>query len=359
MWRGWVLVVAHAVLAVGLSTAHWGEDAACDGARTMSGWRAPADAAAQARAHEARTAIARARIESVLGHYALAVTLAQQAVDTAVALDDRGLEAAALVVRGQNEERAGSRREAEASLRRAVELAAATAEHRIRAEALVQLVYVVGDTEDAARQAEAFALAAEAAAVVRVTEPDGLLRAQLDHNVAVVAKRKGDLDLALAHSERARAGYERIHGADHPSTLRALLNYGNLLRARKRFAEAESCLRRAGDGLERRLGADHPLFASALSNLAITLARAGRPADAVPVFARVLAIRERHDANHPDVAKAHYNLARALFDSAAYADALVHYERGLDLRRSAGATEAQLAEYREAIAETKALVRRG
>ncbi len=343
MLRGSMLVLAH--LAVGIA---------------LTGLRPPADEAPtherieDTGARRAALQLARARVEALLGRHAQATVSAQSVVDEAVRLELPKLEAMALVVRGQNEERRGSIAVAEATMRHAADVAELVADHSTRAEALVHLVFLVGDANDPARRSEALAIAADAAAVLRVTEPDGVLRAQLDHNLAVVAKRAGDLDLARTHAEHALSRFTVIHGDDHPSTLRVLVNLGNILRGQDRLADAEVCLQRASDGFERAFGPTHPLLASALSNLAITYAQQKRPTEAVAAFRRVLEIRLANDPDHPDVAKAHYNLARALHDAAAYDDALAHYEHALALRRDAGATDDALADLRAAIAKTRA-----
>jgi len=356
MLRGWVPLVAHTLVAhtlVVLALATIGPGALASRVRPMNGWRDGGDAAVHARSRHARTTLVHARVESLLGRYATAIAVAQDVVVVAAEIGDPALEAAALLVRGQNEERRGALGAAEATLRRAADRANLAAVHRTRAEALVHLVFIVGDGKDEARRTEALALAGEAAAILRVSAADPVLQAQLDHNVAIVAKRGGDLDGARSHAERALAGFEASLGREHASTLRALVNLGNVLRAQGQLAEAEACLRRAADGLERRFDGRHPLVAAALANLAITIAQQKRPADAVPVFRRSLAIREANDPGHPDVAKAHYNLANALLASGAASDALAHYERGLELRRRAGASEDSLAEYTAAIARAR------
>jgi tetratricopeptide (TPR) repeat protein len=347
MPRGSILVLAHLAVGIALTTFR------PPGAEEPTAHSIDDDAGVQPRARRAEIELVHARLEALLGRHAQATAIAQSVVDDAVALDAPRLEAAALVVRGQNEERSGSLAAAEASMRRAADIAELVADHHTRAEALVHLVFLVGDANDALRRAEAFAIAADAAAVLRVTESDGVLRAQLDHNLAVVAKREGDLDAARTHAENALSRFTALFGADHPSTLRALVSLGNVLRGQGQLAEAEACLLRAADGFELRFGPTHPLLASALSNLAITYAQQKRTADAVLAFRRVLEIREANDPDHPDVAKAHYNLARALFEAAAYDDALAHYERSLALRRRAGATDDALADLRGAIAKTR------
>jgi len=341
----------------------------CSDSHRLAAWHDAADPAVRERLQQARTRLAQAGADGALGRYKPAIAIAQEVVDVATELQDPALEAAALLVRGQNEERQGDAKQAEATLRRATEQAEQVNDHGTRAQALIHLVFVVGEDR---RYDEAQALAADAGAVLRVIAADPLLRAQLDINLGVAAKRAGDLDAALGHYQRALAALEELFGAAHPSTLRVVVNTGNLLRqqaavdlrqtagpagelrSRMRYVEAEAYLRRAATGLELVLGGDHPLVAVTLSNLAITLALQERSTAAIPVFRRSLEIRQRNDPDHPEVATAHYNLARALYQTRAYADALAHYERGLAIRTKTGGEERVLVDFHEGVGQSAA-----
>jgi tetratricopeptide (TPR) repeat protein len=330
---------------------------ACSDSQRLAAWHDADDPSARERLQQARSTLARAGAEGAIGHYKDAITVAQEVVDVATELEDPALEAAALLVRGQNEERSGASAQAEATLRLAVEQAERAEDHGTRAQALIHLVYIVGYAKDEQRHAEALAFAADAGAVLRVIGADPLLRAQLDNNLAVTAKRAGDLDDARAHSEQALAIYEELFGEQHPSTLRALVNLGNVMRLQKRLPEAEAVLRRADEASQLVLGGNHPLVASTASNLAITLANQNRPYEAVPEFRRSLEIRTLNDPDHPDIGKAHHNLATALYETRAYAEAIEHYQQGLASGVRHGASEDVLVAYHEGLGQ--AAVRAG
>ncbi|MFO0633183.1 MAG: serine/threonine-protein kinase [Nannocystaceae bacterium] len=320
----------------------------CSDARRLSAYREPADAQARTRAANGRAELARATASGAVGHFRQAADEAQGVVAIAIELDDPALEAAALLVRGQNEAAAGDWRTAEATLRKAVARAELAQDHAVRAQALTHLVFVVGI--DGARFDEAQALAAGASSALKVIGADALLQAQLDGTVGTAARKARRLDLALTHQRAALATTTELFGEDHPSTLRALSNLATTLAAAPGgreggWDEAEAMHHRAAEGLERVLGGEHPNVAVSLSNLAILVAQRGRHAEAVALLRRSIAIRERNDPTQPSLTQAYFNLGRALYDSRDYAGALEQYQRALQRRLESSQDPADLAEF--------------
>jgi eukaryotic-like serine/threonine-protein kinase len=313
---------------------------ACIDERRLAAWRSPGDPTARRRAGEARAQLGQASALGAVGRYRQAIIAAQEVVDLAGELDDPALEAAALLVRGQNEEREGQREPAELTLRRAVEQAELAEDQGTRAQALTQLVFMLGQRPD--RAAEAEALAAEASGVLKSIDADPILRAQLDNALGVAAKNAGDFEEALTHQRLALTTLEELYGDEHPATLRTMANLANTLGANEQLAEAEQLQRRASDGLERVLGGEHPHYAVSLSNLAIVVAKQARgeaPADqqrrteeAIELMRRSLELRERNDPDHPSIAKAQFNLALTLYEARSYEAALAQYREGLATR---------------------------
>ncbi|MBC8067945.1 MAG: tetratricopeptide repeat protein, partial [Deltaproteobacteria bacterium] len=216
---------------------------------------------------------------------------------------------------------------------RAVERAELAEDQGTRAQALTQLVFMLGQRSDGADQAEA--LAAEASGVLKSIGADPILRAQLDNALGVASKVAGDLDDALVYQRRALATLQELYGEEHPATLRTMANLANTLRGKREFARAEGLLRRASEGLERVLGSEHPAYAVSLSNLALILAELGRTDEALALMRRSLELRARNDPDHPSLAAAQFNLAHVLFDSRAYEAALAQYREGLATRTEA------------------------
>ena len=78
------------------------------------------------------------------------------------------------------------------------------------------------------------------------------------------------------------------------------------------------------------MGPDHPETLAARGNLAYAYRSAGRLKDALPVYRRTLAGRERAQGpDHPDTITARGNLADACFLAGRYKEAVPLYERTL------------------------------
>ena len=315
----------------------------CADPRRLVAYREIADTTTRERAAAARASLGRASAAGAVGRYDVALADVDAVVLTAGELDDPALEAAALLVRGQNQVASGANADAEISLRRAVTQAELADDHATRAQALTQLVFVVG--QEPARFAEARALGADAGAVLRVIGADPLLGAQLESALGLAAKRGGDFELSLEHQRTALDATRELYGDDHPATLRALANLANTLRSLHRDDEAERMLVAAIDGLVRVLGDQHPAVATSLSNLAIVVAQRSRPDEAVALMRRSMAIRERNDPNHPLIALGHFNLARALYDTRSYREAWAQYREGLTLRLAAAPQDPAIGAY--------------
>ena len=59
---------------------------------------------------------------------------------------------------------------------------------------------------------------------------------------------------------RALAGYEKVLGPEHPSTLNAVNNFGSLYKNQGKLNEAEEMFHRALAGYEMALGPEHTLL---------------------------------------------------------------------------------------------------
>ncbi len=302
----------------------------CDDASRLVAWNQTSDTEREKRVSEARKQLGRGNAAIMVGHYGDAVASADAVLAEGHSVDDTALAAAALLLRGQAEERMGQMELAEATLRDAVSRATKADDHVTRAQALTSLVYVVGQRPG--NYAAALALGAEAGAVLGVIGADPLLRAQLDGALGIAARQAERFDDALRHQQAALHSLTELHGDDYPAALRAHANLGNTLRAMSREAEAESHLRRAAEGLAEILGEDHPLVAVTASNWALAIGRSGRWSEAIEILRRSLATRERNDPDHPALALAHFNLAHALYSARQYDEAAVHYAEALALR---------------------------
>ncbi len=332
----------------------------CGDPRRLAAYREPSDPGSRTRAASARAELARATASGAVGHYREAIATAQGVVDIATELDDPALEAAALLVRGQNEAAESKWREAERTLRSAVARAELADDHATRAQALTHLVFVVG--LDGTRFAEAQALGEGAGSALKIIGADALMRAQLDAALGTSARKAKRFELALEHQRAALDATARLLGDEHPATLRAMSNLATTLGALPdagdaALAEAETMHRRAVAGLERVLGDEHPVVAVTLSNLAIVVAQRGHTTEAIALLRRSVSIREHNDPNQPSLAQAHFNLGRALYDAREYGQAQAQYALALERRLAAPHQAIEVVDYYSALGN--AAVRNG
>ena len=109
----------------------------------------------------------------------------------------------------------------------------------------------------------------------------------------------------------------------------------SLYRAGK-SAEAIPLTRQMLAMLEKMLGPDHPNVAASLNNLASLYEDQGRYADSEPLFKRSLAIREKAlGPDHPDVARTLSNLGSLYTNQGRYAGAEPLFKRSLAIREKA------------------------
>jgi len=317
-------VKATASLTTGLS--------ACADPRRLSAYELAEDPQARQRLAEAHARLAKAKAQGGLGHYEQAVALASEVIEQARAAEAGPLEAMGLLTRGTYRERNADPKQAEADLRAAIDVAERHGDQGTRAQALIMLVYVVG--QDRSRHAEARMLGDQARAVLDYIDADPLLLADLDNNLGVAARIDQDYDRALELHRRSHERRVEVLGEDHPDIGRSLLNIGTALASsREHHAEAEDYLRRALASLELSLGPHHPSVATALTNLGNCLARQGRLAESLPLQQRALEILE--GALGPDhVARVGvlFNLAKVTQDLGRHADAAALFRRGLAAR---------------------------
>jgi tetratricopeptide (TPR) repeat protein len=229
---------------------------------------------------------------------------------------------------------------AEATLSRAIEIAADSRDAHTEAQAWVQLVRIAGTrtpsrVPDLVRGATGAvdrlsapgtlraalltiqgSLAAEAGDYARAIElHEQSLEAwtAVSHDVDVELSRvhnnlgwtyhtMGRLEDARRHYESALALKEGVLGPGNPHLATTLHNLGMIAREQKEFATARSRLERALALTLAGVGEDHPRVANVLSELAGTLVDLGEPSVAIDAAERGLAILER--TGDPDPALA-------------------------------------------------------
>ncbi|WP_345472821.1 FxSxx-COOH system tetratricopeptide repeat protein [Actinoallomurus oryzae] len=171
-----------------------------------------------------------------------------------------------------------------------------------------------GDTRNPATWPVWRALLPHIATLASNTSPvvDTATIAHLLNDTGAFLYDQGDLARATTYYQRALAAYQRVLGADHPSTLASGNNLASAYRAAGDLGRAMPlCVQTLADRV-RVLGADHPDTLSSRSNLADAYRAAGDVGRALFLHEQTLADRVRVlGADHPDTLSSRNNLASA------------------------------------------------
>ena len=136
-----------------------------------------------------------------------------------------------------------------------------------------------------------------------------------------------ELDVAVAV-------VEDILGPDHPDTLTVRNNLACVYRSVGRFGEAIELFERVLAERERVLGPDHPDTLGVRNNLAVAYYSVGRLDEAIELFEQVLAEHEGVlGADHPDTLKTRNNLAGAYLSVGRLDEAIELFEQVLAERK--------------------------
>jgi non-specific serine/threonine protein kinase/serine/threonine-protein kinase len=214
------------------------------------------------------------------------------------------------------------------------------------------------------------------AARVRTDGPVSLPVAETEVALGDAAASHGEYDAADGHYARAMTIREKLLGRDHPLVARVAFGLGALRwhqnrldeseaayrRAlaiderpsgdstemgrdlmglavvqvqRKRYAQAETLMKRSIDVQARHLGPDHIDLAPALNNLGALYWTLGRYDDALPIYERVRKTFERTlDPSHPDIAALYNNLAETYWKLGRFDEAEPLFRRSLAIKES-------------------------
>ncbi|MBL9102471.1 MAG: tetratricopeptide repeat protein [Myxococcales bacterium] len=157
------------------------------------------------------------------------------------------------------------------------------------------------------------ALLDRALALERATHGDPHARvAECRMRRAQVLADAGDVAQALSEQLAAAADLERTLGPDSPLLADSLMLAGDNSRTLGDLTRSEALLRRSLE-IWDRVDRDNPQAMHAATSLGALLVAAGRPAEAVPLLARAVELREAEVAAPWHLAESRYQLARALW----------------------------------------------
>ena len=299
-----------------------------------------------------RATLAAIRALELAGHYPEAQERIEKAVAAAKDTAYQPVEAEAILLQGQLEERLGHYENATALLTEAAMLASEIGHADPAATAFTHLSSVTGyllarkeeglrwnrharamvERGHLDRTAQVRMTNAEAAVLFRAGDYDGAResweRAVLDlanpvdrgerlelagthNNLGNTLARLRNLEDAERHLERAYALTADVRGDEHPDSAIILANLANVYLDRGRFEMAVDAHSRALAVRRATLPPQHPHVATSEMNLGVTYSSMGQPSKALPHLERAVAIKTAAvGPEHPDLALALNNPRR-------------------------------------------------
>lgn len=287
----------------------------------------PQDPAVRRNVDDARLQIARTRTFIAAGRYDDAVQTAEAAAHSAEASGWEPVMAEALLLYGKTTQEQGQLPEAEALLRRAIDLAEANRSDKVLADAWTELLSNVADFQQRAADLDEIARRAEAS-VRRLGNPP-LLRVRMLATRGRAQEVAGDLPGALASLEAAVA----LALATEDFPVDALVISQHLLANTRSMAgdpEGAVELRLSTLALAKAtLGAQHPRVATILAQLAVDYMELPDNDKALATFDESMVLRQT--LGLPPSADAHGNRGILLVNMARAAESLPDFDRAIAL----------------------------
>jgi len=158
---------------------------------------------------------------------------------------------------------------------------------------------------------------------------DPLGEAAVRNEIGSIHYNLGTLDQSAAAFQRALQLWEAKLGPDHPDTLKAVNNLGQVRARQQRSADAEALYRRALEGRRRVLGPDDSYTLVTMNNLAELYRGSKRLDEAEALLRQALESQKRvHGINHKHTITTFNNLAGLLMQRD-------NYEEAAELHRQA------------------------
>ncbi|HWB78580.1 MAG TPA: tetratricopeptide repeat protein, partial [Nannocystaceae bacterium] len=280
-----------------------------------------------------RDRVARSRGLQLAGDIAAARDEGEQARADAIAVEWPPVLAEAELQLGSALEASGAYAESESVLADAYMTARACDSSLVAMDAAIALGVVIGSRQARAEEGLRWVRLAEVE-YQRLGSPPSLSATRLYNSESAIYFATGDLDAALAQSEKALALREQLLAADDPEIAQSLANLGAIRFRRGDLEEARSLLRRALTQCRDSLGPDHfdcVNFAANLGGIAQTL---GDYDEAETALRDAMRIREHVlGPDHPDFASSLGDIAALRMLAGDYLGARELDERALAIVR--------------------------
>lgn len=187
--------------------------------------------------------------------------------------------------------RCGKLDEAEAHLRKAIQLAAGSSDssgYLLCLDSLADVFFAKGNY-DAAEKVSQEGVRIEST----LPHPDPVRMARRVHRLGMSRFREGRSGDALAALKKGLELHEQAYGAEHEETNRVLSELGAIYRAEGMHEEAQACLRRSLRFHQNTFGADDSRAIRDLHQLAGSLEESGDTESAAHEYERVMELKNR------------------------------------------------------------------
>ena len=284
----------------------------CTDLGALLGRPTPPSGQAQAQFSALLAEISRASALEQIGRYDEGLAASRSASELASAMDDPQATALTQILEGMLLAETGAYSEAESKLVAGYLGAASERDWIAATRAAERLILVVGLRLD--RMSEGAQWHEHALLTSRLAgDPAGVHAVSRAANLAVVKRRSGEYDEALALHEIADELADDALGAAHPSTSTRLNSLASLHLTMGKTDEAIALFERVLAMRRESLGPEHPDTVSALGNLAAAWSEIGKLAKARQTFESVLLLQQQMlGPEHPSVANTLGNLAAVL-----------------------------------------------
>ncbi len=303
----------------------------------------PKDPAVRRKVEDLRKQVDKATSLENAGKYSESYQEAQAALTVAQELDYLPIEAEVLLQLGSAEDQLAKYAQAESTLKKAVVFADVSGSDEIRANALVDLIWVVGYRQG--RFDDALKIGVSAKAVLDRLHENGGLRAAFHRDIGIMYAQKSDTDQAMKHYKQALSIREKVFGPQHPTTAMVLTSMGLIFNEWAEYERSLTYFERALSIWKKSFGPDHVRAALARNNLGMVLSNQGKFDKALEYYMQVLEIFEKTlGPDHPDVATTLYNIGFAYKGKGERDKALEYFKQALGIwEKSVGPQNSDVA----------------
>ena len=289
----------------------------------------PREASARAEVERLRGQIAAAKALHSVGRYREQAERASAIVSAAKKLSYRPLEAEALLLQGTAFASNSEFARAADTLREAGWAAEEGHDFKLAVRARAELVWALHQLGQPALGAE---YAHDGRAMLAGLGGDAELEAELADALSMVLDDQGQDDESMKLAQTVLEKRLALLGPDHPQTAIAMVNVAVGFSQWNRPADALPLYQRALAIYERTFGIHHPLYAHTLFNIADAEMNLGRYHDAREHAERALALVDAElGDNHALIASAEHVLGLVADLEGKHAEAEAHQERALAL----------------------------